>query len=135
MNIDDAAEVGRRIAAARGYAGGTIESFAARLGISAPTLRSYERGELGNYAGSSAKRRALLDHVREVAGVPPEVVGLSEPGEAVAAEILRRLESLELALPALRSELLATMAQELAARDARRSLPKPGDSAEGLTGG
>ena len=93
--LDDPSELGRRISAARAYSGGTIESFAAELGITHPTLRSYERGDLGNYAGSRELRYALAEKVQQASGAPPEWFDLREPNGAALADLHDRVDQVE----------------------------------------
>lgn len=79
--LDDPAELGKRIAASRGYAGETVESFAPLIEVTPPTLRSYERGKLGDYGGSRELRQALAEKVQRASGAPPSWLGLDEePG-------------------------------------------------------
>jgi transcriptional regulator with XRE-family HTH domain len=116
--LDDPQELGRRIGAARGYAGGTIEAFAGQIGVSEPTLRAYERGKLGDYGGSRELRRALAQKVRDASQAPPELLGLSEPGPG-EVDLLRK--EFEQKLVAQKNELRAEAAKEREVLEARLS--------------
>lgn len=130
VDLSDAQEVGRRIGAARGWCLDTAESFAAKLSLSTPTLRDYEKGKLGNWAGSPAKHRALLEHVQELTGVPDEVIGLSEPGESVAIELRDAIEALDDQLTTLRANL-STVQTDLADARKHQGLPVHAKEATG----
>jgi predicted transcriptional regulator len=88
--LDSPTEIGKRIGAACGYAvGKTYGEIAEELGRSDTTLRSYIRGNLGDYS-TRELRRDLVRRIEAITGCPPEFFALSEPARDEALEETRR---------------------------------------------
>lgn len=126
--LGDRKEVGRRIAAARGYAGLGLGALAKELGISEPTLRSYEEGSLGGYARTRETRQALLEEVRGITEAPPQILGLAE-GEADIRSRLERVEEILGVLAATKGE------EQVAPPSGSESQPRNGKAAGGSSNG
>lgn len=84
--LDDTFEIGRRISSALGYANRrkTRVEIAKEVGVTAPTLLKYTKGDLGEFSKTTDLRRLLIEKVEQATGCPPGVFGLSalETGEA-----------------------------------------------------
>jgi hypothetical protein len=100
--LEDPAELGRRISAARGYAQMQRPAYAKEMGVSVPTLRRIEEGDEGSLGRSVEQRRQIAERAMRVAKAPAEVLGLSpaDGQEAtdfevrVRAYVRRELEAL-----------------------------------------
>lgn len=93
--LEDPFELGRCIAACRGYAGLQRPEFGERLEASGYEVRRWEQGlDLGTFD----QRRALAERAVEVTGAPPYFVGLS----AVSVDLERRVEAVETEVAAIR---------------------------------
>lgn len=134
--LRDPEEFGRRVRSVRGYLGLGRSEFAKLLGYTGDsTIDRIERGELGKRRSSPEARLALAEEIIRKTGCPPALFGLSAPGEATAAEILRRLAGFEEALKAVKLELRGEFARETGALTARLQTLERGDSDEKATGG
>jgi transcriptional regulator with XRE-family HTH domain len=114
--LGDSKELGRRIAAARGYLGANMEAFAQMIGVTEPTLRAYERGALGQYASSREQRRALAEKVATASGAPRDLLGLEAKAveEAVAESLQRQVDDLRNDLDLLATQLSEAVGEALA---------------------
>lgn len=119
--LRDSHEVGKRVAAARGYALMQRPGFAKAMEIGVTTLRNIETGENGP---SVRKRLALLEQAQRASGCPPEIVGLS--GSASAPDLRAELATLHARIDDLEESL-----QE---RDDESVLPQDSTSGERSSG-
>ena len=94
--LEDPEELGRRIAAVRGYLRMLRPEFAAKLGISVPTLRRWEYGEESALGRSVDVRREKANRVLNIdPSIPEEIVGIvSFRLEDRIAEVERKLKHL-----------------------------------------
>lgn len=69
---EDLQELGARIRAARAYAGLEQDELAARLETSLSTLKRWEYGQEGKRGRSRFQRKAMIEGVAEVCGLPHE---------------------------------------------------------------
>lgn len=89
---DDPKELGKRLAAARGYHRENQAKYGTRIGRTAKTVGAMERGEPGSVGRSVAARKKTAE-IAVAAGAPPEFFGLNEPQNFTQTELaeLRRL--------------------------------------------
>ena len=83
--LDDPIEIGKRIGAACGYAFSKKQTDIARdLGVTDVTLRSYIKGNLGDFNKSRETRLMLIRAVEKATRCPPAIFSVSEltPAEA-----------------------------------------------------
>jgi transcriptional regulator with XRE-family HTH domain len=113
--LKDPEELGKRLRAARGYAGWSRPEMAAEMGISESTVRRREEGDIGALGGKPAKRQTTVDAVLEVTGAPTVLfeVKASAPADSSTE---RRLAEVERQLAALRA-LLDDQTQETLEED------------------
>lgn len=88
---EDARELGRRIAGARGYFGESQEDFGTRIGRSGRTVRKIEEGELGSIGRTKEVRRRLAQEIVD-AGAPGAWFDLEE-AEPGVRELLAQHEA------------------------------------------
>jgi transcriptional regulator with XRE-family HTH domain len=90
----DGIEAGKRVRAARAYAGMSREALGEAIGRSVPTVQRIEEGDRGSLK-TGEERRQLLERVQVATGCPPEMLGLSEPASSelrVELDDLRRMQ-------------------------------------------
>jgi transcriptional regulator with XRE-family HTH domain len=102
MDLRDSEELGRRIAAARGYRRELRPDFAKRLGTTDTTLLKWEKGEFSSRYATREQRRQLVRLVIDASGCPAEWFDLAG-GEQSLSE---RVAALEDQVAAARSILL-----------------------------
>lgn len=98
---DDPEELGRRIAAARGYAGLSQADYGDLISRSDRTVAKMESGDLGALGRTTASRKQIAQ-LAIAAGAPPEFFGLDElqgVTRAEMAELIRELRSSRGELP------------------------------------
>ncbi len=119
MIYDDPKELGRRIAAARAYAGLSMDDLADRLGISTPTLRRWTNGEARSLGSTTQERRLKVDLVREVTGCPTSFFdeSTSTPNpDQLSADVERLMKQMDYVLAMIGAKSLQ-----------RQHLPTPSD--------
>lgn len=87
------------------------------MGTSIPTLTRWESGEVASIGRTVPQRRQLAERIIESTGCPSSWFGLSEPSEAVEAELRRLIDELASQVTELQLDL-ATVQTDLA--DARK---------------
>jgi transcriptional regulator with XRE-family HTH domain len=122
--LDEPIEIGRRIGAACGYSEKSQEQIARELGRSDKTLRSYAKGNLGDYAGTRELRLSLVRRIEEVTGCPPGLFGLSEPEPGSVDQLRRELAD---EMEAMKTELLEEIEAVRRAQASAPPIPKPGE--------
>lgn len=90
---DDPAELGKRLIAARNYAGDTQDEYAPKLGVSPRTLAKMEKGQVGSLGKSPAVRKGVAE-AAVAAGAPPEFFGLDELQHVTRAEMAELIAEL-----------------------------------------
>lgn len=107
---DSSVDVGERLAEAREVAGDTVEELGSRLGVAAPTVKSWEAGEatppsnvLARAAGvlGVSPSWLLLGHGDEPVEVDPELAHIRE----TLADVRESLRSAEAQLASLTDRL------------------------------
>ncbi len=99
--LDDPLEIGKRIGSACGYATEkTQQEIADEIGVSDVTLRSYVKGNLGDFGRTRELRESLIRKVEQVTECPTAIFGLSEPGSDQRWELVE--EKLNFLLEAVR---------------------------------
>lgn len=93
--VDDPVEFGKRVSAARSYAGLSQPEFAKRMGYkeARSTTERWERGDLGKRRNNPEGRREVAHRIIEKTGCPPSFFGFSEPAEG--ADLQERLDELD----------------------------------------
>lgn len=102
--LDDPVELGRRIAACRGYASLPRTDFAALLGVSVYTVREWE---LGRALGGAVEERAELGRrIAAATGAPEFFLGLSDELDPSVrtASFADRLSALEAEVTEMRGK-------------------------------
>ena len=84
------AALGRRLRAARIACNQTMAVFAARIGVSVPTLRDLERGAPTVQVGTWANALWALDRLEDLAGVLAERASLLDLARAPARALRKR---------------------------------------------
>lgn len=82
--------LGRRLRAARIARNQTMAVFAARIGVSVPTLRDMERGAPTVQVGTWANAMWALDRLEDLAGVLAERASLLDLARAPARALRKR---------------------------------------------
>jgi transcriptional regulator with XRE-family HTH domain len=93
--LKDPEELGKRLRAARGYAGWSRPEMAAEMGISESTVRRREEGDVGALGGKPAKRQTTVDAVLEVTGAPRILFEVKAPAPEKGSTTERRLAEVE----------------------------------------
>lgn len=96
--LENPHELGRRIAAARIYAGWSIGELGKRLHVEADEIRRWEAG-LGQGEFIDQRRR-LAERIADTTGAPPPLLGLRDNDA-----LTRRVEELEAELATIRERL------------------------------
>lgn len=91
--LEDPVELGRRIQAARGYAGMKRPAFWEAMGSSEATVIRWEKGNEASLGRTLEERRQLAERIQRVTGCPAEWLGLEE-AEPSIEERLSRVEQL-----------------------------------------
>jgi predicted transcriptional regulator len=131
--LEDPLEIGRLIGAACGYTSKNQSEIASELGRDERTLRSYIRGNLGDYS-TPELREGLIRRIEEITECPPTIFGLSEPepteADRLRREIAAQRQELEEEMDAVKTELLEEIQKALYARASEPPSTKPaeGDS-------
>lgn len=90
--LADHDEMGRRLAAARGYMILTRAKFAPEIDMSVPTIRRYELGK-GLENKSRLEREQIAEHYQRVTKCPASLLfGDDLPTSAIAEERISRIE-------------------------------------------
>ena len=118
--LKDAQEFGRRVAAARSYAGMKRPAFAKVMGRSVPTITRWEDGAKGSIGASIEQRRQLAQRIVEVTGCPPEWFDLSEPEPGEVDRLRDEMDE-------MKTELLEEIERVRAAQASAQRSPKPAE--------
>jgi len=76
--LKDPKEFGRRVQAARGYAGMKKTEFAKLMETSVPTVTRWENGEKGSIGTAIVLRQQLAERIQRATKCPPGFFGLDE---------------------------------------------------------
>jgi transcriptional regulator with XRE-family HTH domain len=116
--MDDPQEFGRRVSAARSYAGWSQPEFAEKMGYkkARSTTERWERGDLGKRRNNPDGRSDTATKVIAVTGCPPAFFDLSEPEPAAVDQLKNEFEQ---KLVEQKNELRAEAAKEREVLEAR----------------
>lgn len=128
MIYDEPKELGRRISAARAYAGLGMDDLADRLGISTPTLRRWVNGEERSLGTTTQERRLKAELVREVTGCPTsffdESTSVPNP-DRLSADVERLMKQMDYVLAMIGATQLQRQDLPEPAGDQSTTSPKP----------
>lgn len=110
--LHDPEEFGKRVSAAKAYAGFKKPAFAKAVGVSVPTVTRWEEGAIGSIGATVPARQALAQRIIAATGCPPEWFDLVGAG-GVAPDVSERIEELAGQVETLRRVALGDEDAEL----------------------